>query len=32
LNEVAFLKNIDKTPTFIVYNKKRDSYTVVDTS
>ena len=32
LNEVSFLKNIDKTPTFMVYNKRKGSFKVVDTS
>ena len=32
LNEVPFLKNIDKTPTFLVYHRKRGTFTQVDTS
>ena len=32
LNEVSFLKNIDKTPTFLVYSKKKTAFKIVDTS
>ena len=32
LNEVSFLKNIDKTPTFLVYNKRKNTFKTVDTS
>eukprot|EP00347_Sterkiella_histriomuscorum_P001728 403370913 len=29
-NEVSFLKDIDKTPCFLVYNKKKGSFILVD--
>jgi hypothetical protein len=32
LNEVPFLKDIDKTPTFLVYHRKRGTFTQVDTA
>ena len=32
LNEVSFLKNVDKTPTFLVYNKRKNTFKKVDTS
>jgi hypothetical protein len=32
LNEVSFLKNVDKTPTFLVFNKRKNIYKTVDTS
>lgn len=32
LNEVSFLKSVDKTPTFLVYNKRKGSFKTVDTS
>ena len=27
LNEVSFLKNVDKTPSFLVYSRKRGTFT-----
>ncbi|CDW83935.1 UNKNOWN [Stylonychia lemnae] len=32
LNEVGFLKDIEKTPSFLVYSKKKNSFVQVDTS
>ena len=32
LNEVSFLKNTEKTPTFIVHSKRKGSFKTVDTS
>lgn len=32
LNEVGFLKNIEKTPTFLVYSRKRKAFKIVDTA
>lgn len=32
LNEVSFLKNVDKTPTFLVYNKRKNTFKTVDTT
>jgi hypothetical protein len=32
LNEVSFLKNVDKTPTFLVYSKRKNTFKTVDTS
>ncbi|TNV85361.1 hypothetical protein FGO68_gene3696 [Halteria grandinella] len=31
LNEVPFLKNIDKTPSFLLFNRRKGTYTLVDT-
>ncbi len=31
LNEVSWLKDIDKTPTFMVFSKKKGTFRVVDT-
>jgi len=30
LNEVSFLKNIEKTPSFLVYSRKRKTFTPVE--
>lgn len=32
LNEISFLKDIEKTPSFLVYNKKKNRFLAVDTS
>jgi hypothetical protein len=32
LNEVPWLKNIDKTPTIMVYSKRKNAFKVVETS
>lgn len=29
MNEVPFLKDIDKTPTFLLYNKKNKTYKLI---